>query len=109
MSHDSSLAISAMRSVPVRCPVCCQPDDSAEFHDRGSNPLVIGGHDDRIDAARISGAPIHMLDHRAAGNVGERFPGKSRRSESGGDDSDSVQGRRSLERIEKPDRGHGES
>jgi hypothetical protein len=50
-----------------------------------------------------------MFDHRAASDVGERFSGESRRGESGGDDSDSVEERRFQERIEKPNRGHGES
>jgi hypothetical protein len=49
-----------------------------------------------------------VLDHRTTGDFGERLAKKSRRGESGRDDSDSAGGRRSQERIEKRDRGHDE-
>ena len=38
--------------------------------------LVIGGHDHRVDAARGRGAAIDVLDHRPAGDIGERFARK---------------------------------
>jgi hypothetical protein len=85
-----------------------QADDAAESLDGRSDPGVVGCNHNRIDTARVGGATVDVLDHRAAGDVGERFSGKSRGGESGGDDSNSAKGRRSLERIEKPNRGHGE-
>jgi hypothetical protein len=65
-------------------------------------------NDHCIDPARVRSATIDVLDHRTSGDFSERLAGKSRRGESGGDDSDSAKGRRSQERIEKRNRGHGE-
>jgi hypothetical protein len=86
----------------------CQSRDAAEFLDRGCDSLIIGCHDHGIDATRFGRASVDVLDHRTTGNVGKRLPGESRRAESGRDDNDSAEGRRSQEWIEKRNRGHVE-
>ena len=58
--------------------------------DRRRDPLVVGGDDDRIDAARRGGAAIDVLDHRTAGDVSERLARKTGRVVSGGDDGDDL-------------------
>jgi hypothetical protein len=85
-----------------------EPDDAAKTLDSGCNPFVVCCHNNRVDPARVSGAAINVLNHRTSRDFGERLARKSRRGESGGDDSDSSEGRRSQERIEKRNRGHGE-
>jgi hypothetical protein len=64
--------------------------DAAEASYRRRNPLVVGGDDDRIDAARRGGASIDMLDHGSAGDVSERFPRQTYSVVSGGDDGDDL-------------------
>jgi hypothetical protein len=55
-----------------------QSDTTAErFHSAG-NTFVIGRDDNRIDAARLCGTPIHVLNHRPASNLGEDFSRKTR-------------------------------
>ena len=91
-------------------PVCRlgHPHDAAKVLDCGGNPLVVRRNDHGIDPACVGRAAIDVLDHRTAGDLSERLARKSRRGESGGDDSDSARGRRSQERIEKRNRGHDE-
>ena len=45
--------------------------------------------DHRVDAARRGRAAIHVLDHRPAGDVGQRLAGKARGVVTGRDDGDS--------------------
>jgi hypothetical protein len=66
-------------------------DDPAEALHRLLDPGIIGGHDHRIHALRGRRAGVHVLDHRAAGDVGERFAWKACRLIAGGDDGDGVQ------------------
>ena len=88
----------------------CHRSDSAEGPHRRRDSLVIGGDDDRVDAARRGRTTIDMLDHRPAGYVCERFAGQTRGVIAGGDDGDNLWGRKcSVERILKSDRVHDES
>jgi hypothetical protein len=64
--------------------------DAAEASYRRRNPLVVGGDDYRIDAARRGGASINMLDHGTAGDVGERFSRQTYGVVSSGDDGDDL-------------------
>jgi len=91
-------------------PVCSlgHPDDAAKALDCGGNPFIVRRNDHGVDPACVGRAAIDVLDHRTARDLSERLARKSRRGESGGDDSDSAKGRRSQERIEKRNRGHGE-
>jgi hypothetical protein len=51
-----------------------------------------------------------VLDHRLAGDVGERLTGETRGVVSGGDDGDDLwRGKCSVERIRESDRVHDES
>jgi hypothetical protein len=51
-----------------------------------------------------------MLDHRSAGDIGERFTWQARGVVSSGDDGDDLwRGKCSVERIRKSDRVHDES
>jgi hypothetical protein len=51
-----------------------------------------------------------VLDHRAAGDICERFARQARSVVSSGDDGDALwKGKCSVERIRKSDRVHGES
>ena len=68
------------------------PHDAAEALDGLRNPRVIGGDDHGVDARGVGGAAVDVLDHRPAGDVGERFAGKAGRVVSGGDDGDGCEG-----------------
>ena len=46
-----------MRSVPVRCPALRHAGHAAEPLDGVGDPLVVGGDDDGVDAARLARAP----------------------------------------------------
>jgi hypothetical protein len=46
------------------------PHDAAKPLDCVCNALVVGGHDHGVDAAGIRRAPIDMLDHRPACDLG---------------------------------------
>ena len=65
-----------MRSVPVRWSGRVIRDDAAEALDGRGDPLVVGRDDHGVDAARRRGAPVDVLDHRPAGDVGERLAGE---------------------------------
>jgi len=54
------------------------PDHAAEPFDGCRDPVIVGGDDNRIDAARVGGATIDVLDHGTAGDIGERLPRESR-------------------------------
>jgi hypothetical protein len=53
-----------------------QPRDATEPFDRGSHACVISSHDDRINGRGSGRAPVDMLDHRPAGDIGERLAGQ---------------------------------
>ena len=88
ISHVRSRATSAMRSVPVGESALRHPRDAAEAFHRGRNPLVVGGDDDRVDAAGLGRAAIDVLDHRPAGHVCEWLSGETCRVIPGGNDGD---------------------
>ena len=109
MSQDRSAATSAMRSVPVRCVARVILAIPPNAPDRGGDPLVIGRHDHGIHAARGGRAPIDVLDHGTAGDVGERLARETRGVVSSGDDGDDCgEGECSVEGIREPDRVHDE-
>ena len=66
--------------------------DAAEPLDGGCNPLVVGGDDHGVNAAGVGRAAIDVLDHRLAGDVGQRLSGEARGVVSGGDDGDGAKG-----------------
>ena len=71
---------------------------------------IVGGHHHGLDARGRRGAAVHVLDHRAAGNLDERFPRQTCRVVSCGDDGDDGRrGKRAVEGIAESDRVHGES
>ena len=74
-----------------------QSDLSAESADSCRNAKIIGRDDDARHSLRSLDAPVHVLDHRAAVQIGERFSGEAGRGESSGDDGDSLQ-RRFIDR-----------
>ena len=57
-----------------------ETDDAAEGFHGARDPLVIGGHDDRIDAVGCRRTTVDVLDHRTASDVSENFSGESRES-----------------------------
>ena len=57
------------------------------FHG-GRNALVVGGNDDRVDAAGFGRAAIDVLDHRPTGDFCEWFSGETCGGEPGGNDRD---------------------
>jgi hypothetical protein len=63
----------------------------AEPRHRRRDAQVVGGDDDARDRPARSRAPVHVLDHRTAVQVGERLSGKARRSEAGGNDGDDLE------------------
>jgi hypothetical protein len=66
----------------------CHPRDSAEAFHSVDDTLIVGGHDDRIDATGLRGAPVDVLDHRSAGDFFEWFSRESCRRVTGGNDGD---------------------
>ena len=52
------------------------------------DPLIVGGDDHARDRPGRGGATVDVLDHRPAGNVGERFARKTSRVIPRGDDGD---------------------
>ena len=90
ISQRRSRAVSATRSVPVRCPGLRQPHDAAERLDRVRDALVVGGDDDGIDARGVGRTSIHVLDHGPADDIRENFSGETGRVVSGGNDGDDV-------------------
>jgi len=65
-------------------------DDAAEGFHRVGDPLVIGGDDDCIDAIGGRSTTVDVLDHRSANDIGENFPGETRRIVTSGNDGDCV-------------------
>ena len=84
-----------------------QAGDAAEAFDGVDDPLVVGGDDHRVDV-RPGGAPIDVLDHRAAGDVSEGFSGESGGVVAGRDDCHYRRFRQSG-RQSAWNSGHGES
>jgi hypothetical protein len=68
----------------------CEPDDTAERFHRTRNALVVGRHDNGVNAASVRGAAVDVLDHRPPSDIGKDFSGKTRRIVAGGDDGDGV-------------------
>jgi hypothetical protein len=54
-------------------------------HDFG-NPLIVGGHDHRVQAAHLPYTLADVDNHRLAAQVGQRLAGEAGRIVSGGDD-----------------------
>jgi hypothetical protein len=67
-----------------------QPHDTTKRLHCRRNALVVGGHDDGIDAAGFSSAPVDVFDHRPANDIGENFSRKTRRIVAGRNDDDDV-------------------
>ena len=65
---------------------------AAERLHRRDDPLVVGRDDHGVDGARLGGAAVHVLDHRATADVGERLAGKPGRLVAGGDDGEGAAG-----------------
>ncbi len=83
-----------------------QAGDAAERLDRVDDALVVGGHHHGVDR-RQGGAPVDVLDHRPAVDLGERFTGKAGGVEPGRDDGDDRRLRQSG-RQSAWNSGHGE-
>ena len=86
-------------------------------HDRGPakgahrrrDALVVGRHHDGIDPAGFAGPKAHVLDHRAAIDLGERFAGEPCGLVSGGNKGDDASvAKRGREPWREND-GHGKS
>jgi hypothetical protein len=65
-----------------------QPGDAPELFDSRGDCRIVGRDNHRVHAVRLGRAPIHVLDHRPAGDIGERFTGETGRGVSGGNDCD---------------------
>ena len=65
-----------------------EPHAAAEFRDARRNAQIVGGDDDFRHDRRRLGAPIHVLDHRTAVEIGECLAGEPGRRVSGGDEGD---------------------
>ena len=100
---DLGQAIGAGRVIGAR-----QPDVAAELGHAGGDAQIVGRDDDARHDGRRRGAPIHVLDHRTAVDVGERLAGESRRGESGGDDGDDVERKSGIDRRTSRCRVHDE-
>jgi hypothetical protein len=88
MSDVRSRATSAIRSVPVRCERAGHADRAAEPAHGIRNAHVVGRDNDRVDAPRLRGAAVDVLDHRTTTEVRKDLSGKSCRFVPGGDDGD---------------------
>ena len=87
-----------------------QAHHAAEGGHRVGNAGVVGGHHHGIHAGRVGRTSIDVLDHRAAGNLDERFPRQTRGVVSSRDDGDDRRREtRAVEGIAESDRVHGES
>jgi hypothetical protein len=69
------------------------PHLAAELLHGPRNPHVVGRDDDLRNRRRSGGAPVDVLDHRAAVYQRERLAGESAGGESRGDEGDSAKGR----------------
>ena len=78
-------------SVGARC-VCRarKAHVAAEFSHRIGDAFIIGRDNHGVDVAGRSRAAVHVLDHRAARDIGERLSRKAGRRVAGRDDSDSM-------------------
>jgi hypothetical protein len=74
-----------------------QPDLAAEIVDARRDAQIVGRDDDFGHGAGRFRAPIHVLDHRTAVEIGENFSGEPRRSVSGGDDGDDSERRNRID------------
>ena len=74
-----------------------EPHPPAECVHTRRNAQIVGGDDDLRHNRGRRHTPVHVLDHRTAVDIGESFPGKTRRSVSGGDDGDNVQRRNRID------------
>ena len=96
-SQSSEAATSARRSVPVSCVAFVSrtlpPNSLTRVAMRRSSVATMTSETTR--ASRD--APVDVLDHRTAVEVGERLAGEPRRSESGGDDGDDGERRNRID------------
>jgi hypothetical protein len=66
----------------------CHPGLAAERLDGPDNAFVVGGDEHAIDRPRPRRSQINVLDHRPAGDQGQRLTGEARRLEASRDDGD---------------------
>jgi hypothetical protein len=77
--------------------------------DRVEHAPVVGRHEHGVDCRRGGGATIHVFDHRAAADVGQRLAREACRVVSRGDDSYVARASQRAEGAAGSVRVHGES
>jgi hypothetical protein len=82
---------------------------AAKGGDDIGDPRVVGRDDDGIDVAGGGGAPMHVFDHRHAGDERERLAWETRGLVSRRDDGDNSGGANSVREPSRRNDGHGES